>query len=382
METPPDLHTDLSDIERVIWSHETDTGPVLVIFAGIHGNELAGIYACQRLSKKLSENTDKLEGSVYMISGNREAIKMGYRYINRDLNRIWNEVTEGVKANPELQDDIEWEESLELLQVINTIVDKHKNTHRDVYFCDLHTTSAQSCAFILFNDTLENRRSASVFPVPQILGIEESIHGTLLSFINDLGYPAIGFEAGEHNDPQSVLRTEAFLRLYLHFLNILKLKLPELQRCEEVMSAPSGNLDEYYEITYHHFVEDAREFDMKKGYQNFDPISKGDLLAYDHEKPVYAPTDGLIFMPLYQSKGRDGFFILKGRSPFWLEVSSVFRDSFLNKYLHFLPGVDKVGHGSFTVDLRVARFFVKEIFHLLGYRVIRKDEQTLVCYKR
>lgn len=381
MQPPTDLKTDLSNIERVIWSYEAQAGPVLVIFAGIHGNELAGIYACQRLATQLSEMTDQLDGSVYMISGNREAIKQGFRYINRDLNRIWNEVT---TVDPEAVsgDIIEWEESLELLNLINTLIDEHENSGRKIYFTDLHTTSAESCAFILFNDTLENRKSASFFPVPQILGIEESIHGTLLSFINDRGYPAIGFEAGKHTDPVSNERTEAFLWLYLHFLKIIPLKLPELQEQEEKLESLSGVKDVYYEITYHHFLEDADAFKMKEGYHNFNTIQKGELLAYENHEPVYAPTSGLIFMPLYQSKGSDGFFILNERSPIWLEISSIFRDSFINNYMHFLPGVEKTGQGSYVADLRIARFFVKEIFHLLGYRVIRKDVNTLVCYKR
>lgn len=376
-----ELNIDLSDIERVIWSHEADAGPVLVIFAGIHGNELAGIYACQRVATRLSKMTGRINGSIYMISGNRQAIKKGFRYINRDLNRIWNEVTAG-EPDYDGGEDPEWEEGGEILQVINAIINRYENTEREIYFTDLHTTSAESCAFILFNDTLENRRNASFFPVPQILGIEETIRGTLLSFINDLGYPAIGFEAGEHNDPLSKKRTEAFLWLYLHLLKITSLKLPDLQMYEEILQTLPDVRDVYYEITYHHFVDDALEFKMKKGYRNFKPVQKGELLAYENQKPVYAPVSGRIFMPLYQSRGKDGFFILKDRSPFWLEISSIFRDSFINNYLHFLPGVERTSQYAFMVDLGIARLFVKEVFHLLGYRVIRKDADTLICYKR
>ncbi|MDR9418006.1 succinylglutamate desuccinylase/aspartoacylase family protein [Gracilimonas sp.] len=381
MQSHSNFKTDLNDIERIIWSHESKVGPIIVVFAGIHGNELAGVHACENISEEISGMEENLQGSLYLISGNQKAIKKGVRYLDRDLNRIWNDVTD--QESKEGQSDVkEWEEAVGILQVLNTIIEEKKNLGREIYFIDLHTTSAESCAFILFNDTLENRKSASLFPVPQILGIEETIHGTLLSFINDLGYPAIGFEAGSHTDPLSVRRIEAFLWLFLHFNQLLKLEQQKYHEYESTLRGTPDALNKYYEITCHYFVNEARDFTMKKGYQNFDPIQKGELLAYDSKEPVYAPTSGLIFMPLYQSKGNDGFFILKGRSPIWLEISVIFRDSIINRYLHLLPGVEKLDETSFVVDLKVARFFVKNIFHLLGYRVIKKDEHTLICYKR
>lgn len=380
MNQVPDLNTAFDNIKRIIWSHEAEIGPVIVVFAGIHGNETAGIYACKRLSNQLSSKTHLLDGSVYMISGNRKAIKKGFRYLDKDLNRIWNEIhNPGHLFN---SDDEEWDEALEILKSVNKIIEKYKGTNREIHFIDLHTTSADSCSFILFNDTLENRKIATWFPVPQILGIEESIHGTLLSYINDLGYPAIGFEAGGHSDPASTERTEAFLWLYMHYTGVINLDLSDLHVYEEMLREESKVSNQYYEIIYHHLVKDARQFRMKKGYRNFDEVQKGELLAYEYRKPAYAPISGLIFMPLYQSKGNDGFFILKARSPFWLELSAVFRDSFINQFLQILPGVEKKGEGYFRVDLTMARFLVKEIFHLLGYRVIRRGENILDCYKR
>lgn len=374
------VKTELEHIERIIWHNESELGPVIIVIAGIHGNELAGIYACKRLSQQLSLNKEILSGSIYMISGNLKAIKQGFRYLDKDLNRIWNEIN---KPGSFFDDsDEEWEEAVEILETVTKIINKYKDTKREIHFIDLHTTSAESCSFILFNDTLDNRKIATWFPVPQILGIEETIHGTLLSYINDLGYPAIGFEAGGHTDPASTDRTEAFLWLYLHYTGIYRLELADLHVYEEILKAESVTTNQYYEITYHHLVKDAKAFKMKKGYRNFDFVNKAELLAYEGNEPVYAPVSGNIFMPLYQKRGNDGFFILNGRSPLWLELSAIFRDSYVNGYLHLLPGVKKQSEGYYKVNLKVARFLVKEIFHLMGYRVIRRNETTLDCYKR
>ncbi|MBO6587344.1 MAG: succinylglutamate desuccinylase/aspartoacylase family protein [Gracilimonas sp.] len=367
------------DTSRIIWSHEAEVGPIFVVFAGVHGNETAGINACKQIANSLESMKGDIQGSVYMISGNKTAIEEGVRYIDFDLNRIWNELDSG---SEELRESAEWKEALEIREIIKGLIGRYSDDMKEVYFIDLHTTSAKSCAFIPFNDTLENRRIALRFPVPQILGIEESIHGTLLSYINDLGYPAIGFEAGSHTDPLSIERTEAFLWIYLDYVNIVNLGIKKLRHLEEKLRPESDIPIKYYEINHHYMVEDPEVFRMKKGYVNFDSVRKGDFLAYDDYKRILAPVSGFIFMPLYQKKGNDGFFILKGRSPFWLEISSIFRDSFLNNYLHYLPGVEEFQPGAYSVNLTIARFFVKEIFHLLGYRVIRKDENRLICYKR
>lgn len=374
---------DMEKVDRIIWKHSKDSGPVVVIFAAIHGNELAGLHASRRIAKSLSQNVDRLKGSVYIISGNLKAIREGVRYIDRDLNRIWRDFSN--KDRPRDHDQSsEWTEAEELVRVLNEIVSEHEYVTKEISFIDLHTTSAKSCAFILFNDTLQNRDKAADFPVPQILGIEETIHGTLMSYINDLGCPAIGFEAGKHEDQSSIDRTEAFLWLYLNHTGIIELKSKEVSHHESVISGDNRLDDEYYEITYHHYVEDASRFKMKSGYYNFDAVRKGDLLAYDDNEPVHAPQNGLIFMPLYQSKGSDGFFILKGRSSFWLKVSAAIRDTFINNYLHLLPGVEKTEDKrlAYRVNLKVARLFVKELFHLMGYRVIKQDPNTLICYKR
>jgi predicted deacylase len=367
------------DTNRIIWSHESEVGPIFIVFAGVHGNEMAGVQACKQIAGSLESMQEDIQGSVYMISGNKTAIKQGVRYIDFDLNRIWNVLESG---SAELSESAEWNEALEIREIIQGLIGRYSDDMKEIYFIDLHTTSAKSCAFIPFNDTLENRRIALRFPVPQILGIEESIHGTLLSYINDLGYPAIGFEAGSHTDPLSVERTEAFLWIYLDYVNIVSLGVKKLRLLEEKLRPESDIPIKYYEINYHYMVEHPQTFRMKKGYANFDSVRKGDFMAYDNEQRIYAPVSGFIFMPLYQKKGSDGFFILKERSPFWLEISSIFRDSFLNNYLHFLPGVEEFQPGAFTVNLSIARFFVKEIFHLLGYRVIRKTENMLICYKR
>ena len=371
-------------IKRILWSKsDNEEGPVLILFVGIHGNEPAGIHAVDQISRQLSRDK-KINGSIYAVTGNIEAVKLGVRFLDTDLNRLWERFNTSQDFSIQQSESrpAEYLESLEIKQTIDQIIKKHSGSARDFIFIDLHTTSSQSCAFILLNDTLSNRALAREFPVPQILGIEENIRGTLLSYINNLGYKAIGFEAGAHNAEVSVVRTQAFLWLVLNRIGLYEMSGENIARNEKLLQTQNGVPDTYYEIIHHKFVDDPLKFEMIEGFQNFDKIEKDTPLAREYGKLITAPKDGRIFMPLYQNEGDDGFLIIREVSPFWLKLSGYLGKGFFHGLLRYLPGVKAVNEHSFEVNLSVARFLVKDIFHLLGYRVTQKDENTLICYRR
>lgn len=370
---------------RIEWCATGDTnGPVIILFMGIHGNEKAGPKAVDRIFNWLEGNDQPLNGSVYAITGNVKALKQGIRYVDTDLNRLWERFNTSMdfSDNNGLDQPSEYNESLEIKSAVDEILTRHNDEASEFIFADLHTTSSESCAFILLNDTLANRELARDFPVPQILGIEENIHGTILSFINNLGYQAIGFEAGAHNDKDSIKRSEAFLWLLFHNCGLMELSRETLSKYENDLHAHPKVPNTYFDIQYHHLIKNPGQFEMLEGFQNFDYIEKGKSLAYENGKLVKAPKSGRIFMPLYQKMGRDGFMIIRQVSDFWLTLSSYLRKSFVHSLLKYLPGVRQLSKRAYEVDLRIARFLVSDVFHLFGYRVTKKDEQTLLCYRR
>lgn len=371
-------------VERIRWSKSGDEkGPVLILFVGIHGNEPAGIHAVDQISTILTQDKE-IEGSIYAITGNMKAVKQGVRFLDTDLNRLWERFDTNKDFSIQQTENrpAEYLESLEIKQTIDQILQKHSGTASEFVFIDLHTTSSQSCAFILLNDTLPNRELARDFPVPQILGIEENIQGTLLSYINNLGYKAIGFEAGAHQAEVSVIRTQAFLWLVLNRLGIYNLSVGKVRQNEKLLQTENDVPDTYYEIVHHKFVDDPLKFEMIEGFQNFDKVEKDIPLAHEYGDLIRSPESGRIFMPLYQNEGDDGFLIIREVSPVWLKISAYLRKSFFHGLLKYLPGVIPISEHSFEVNLNVARFLVKDIFHLLGYRVTQKDENTLICYRR
>jgi succinylglutamate desuccinylase len=340
-------------------------GATVVFFGGVHGNENSGVLALKDVLEKI--NKKDVKGSIYGISGNLKALEQQQRFIDEDLNRLWTkERIVNIKNKTNL--NAEESELLELLSILNTIIETNKPPF---YFIDLHTTSSKTLPFITINDALINRKFSNLFPVPIVLGIEEYLNGPLLSYINELGFVSLGFESGQHHDLQSITNSIAFAYLTLIFSGVLDKKGDtDFNRYYNELKIQSSNLVDVFEVIYLHKIKEKDTFKMYEGFKSFQSLKKDTVLAINNEIEIKAPFSGRIFMPLYQKKGADGFFIIKRIPPFFLKLSTVLRRIKTDSLLAFLPGVSWVNksEGILQVNLKIAKFFAKSFFHLLGYR--------------
>lgn len=139
------------------------------------------------------------------------------------------------------------------------------------------------------------------------------------------------------------------------------------------------------EVRHREAIAPEDEFVMNPGFENFQPVTRGQILASNKRGAIRAVESGLILMPLYQKQGEDGFFIGREIAPFWLRLSGILRRLRINEFVRVLPGVWRhpVDRESLVVNTRVARFFPVQIFHLLGFRKRRmKDNQLIVSRRR
>ena len=269
------------EVSRIIGCVEgAVSGPTTVFFAGLHGNEPSGVFALKKALGELELLQNKLKGKVYGIAGNLNALHQGIRFENSDLNRLWTEskmaaVEAGGLEKGKLHAD--QMEQLELYQQFKQITDKEEGPF---FFYDLHTTSAETNPFIFFNDTLFNRKVALSYPVPAILGIEEFIDGPMLSWVNQKGYVAVGFESGQHDAMASIENHEAFFWLSLASTEALKpTQIPTYEKWNGMLKKNSRDKEEVFEIRHRHALEAGEQFDMNPGYLNFQSIKKGEKLA-------------------------------------------------------------------------------------------------------
>ncbi len=370
----------LRAINRIIGKVEgKEKGATVVFFAGIHGNEKAGVIALQQVFKQIK--TKHVKGNIYGLLGNKKALHLHQRYIDEDLNRLWTPLkVETILAKN--THNKEEQEAIELFNVLQIILKTHQGPF---YFIDFHTTSSISLPFITINDALINRKFSKLFPVPVVLGIEEFLDGPLLSYINQLGYVSLGFEAGQHDLETSALNCMAFTFLSLSFAGVIEKKhVLNYEKHFNTLKNESENLKDVFEVIYQYKIHPNENFKMINGFKSFQPIKKGMPIARSNNIKIISNHNAKIFMPLYQTKGDDGFFIIKTIKPFYLKLSALLRGIRFDELLVFLPGVSWINNtkGALIVNLKTAKFLAKPFFHLLGYRSKQEDATHLRLFSR
>lgn len=357
-------------------------GPTLIIIGSIHGNEPAGVLAEERVLARLQERTDVLRGEIVLLRGNTRALGRNVRYIDTDLNRHWTaENVRTAMSDRPLPDGSEFFERAELLRIMREVITRARG---EVYFLDLHTTSAHGTPFATVGDTLRNRRFALTFPVTIVLGLEEQIEGTLLEYVNNLGAITLGLEAGQHEATISVDNHEAVIwNATAATGNFRKEDLPEFNQGQSQLKQASGGM-RVIEVRHRQAITPDDNFKMEPGFKNFQRVRRGQVLARDRNGEIRASESGMILMPLYQALGDDGFFLVREVRPFWLSVSRILRKLRIGDYIHFFPGVrvDPIDENVFIVDTRIARILPLQVFHLLGFRRLRWTDKYLVVSRR
>ena len=383
-EKPPEKHVAVCAGEHLIGEFRSAAaGATLVVFGSVHGNEAAGALALQKIAKVLPEFNANLRGRVYFLAGNTRAIAKGVRFIDSDLNRHWT--PQNVKNNrPDSTITTRRAEDLEQTELLTILDEILKTAAAEVYVLDLHSTSADGVPFATVGDTLRNRAFAQKFPVTVLLGIEEQLDGTILEYLNNAGAVTLGYEGGQHFAEKTLLTHEALVWLALVHAGILAREdFPDFEKHEDFLRETTGK-PRVVEIRYRHAIDAADEFRMELGFENFQPVRRGELLAAQKSGAVYASESGLILMPLYQKLGEDGFFLGREVAPFWLRLSGVLRKLRVGSLMHLLPGVKKSAYDEdvFEINTNVAKLFPLQIFHLLGFRKRRWRGSKLVVSRR
>lgn len=355
-------------------------GPTLLITGGIHGNEPAGVLAAERVLPLLKELRAAIHGEIVFLRGNTRALERDVRFVDVDFNRQWTGGTMAANRShfSSTSEDIEQQELLVELS------DAIKRARGEIYFLDLHTTSAESEPFVTVGDTLRNRRFALMFPLMIVLGLEEQIEGTLLEYLNNLGAITLGFEAGQHNALSSVDHHEAMIwNAVVATGNLAGEQVADLKHWQSVLKR-AGRRSRVIEVRYRHSIRSEDHFEMEPGFRSFEPVSRGQLLARDRFGDITARESGLILMPLYQALGDDGFFLAREVKRFWLSLSALLRRLRCGNFMRFLPGVrrDRRNVDVLVINTRIARLLPLQIFHLLGFRRLRWVNNSLVVSKR
>lgn len=301
-------------MNRVIGEYgDIKRGELLIVLAGIHGNETAGINALEQLFGFFEDLNIPFNGKVIGLAGNIKGLETDTRYLHKDLNRQWyaSKIKKLHILPYGMLNTQEDREQKALFTIIEQVL-LEKGDVSKIYMVDLHTTSAKGGCFTITNNIPRSQKLAIQIPVPTINKMTHILKGTTIEYFENLEVPAIAFEAGQHKEEQSVDRMKVAILQMLANMNIIQAKYLEYfkEEMEEIKAFNQG-LPNAVEVFYHHAIEEEDMFEMKEGYTNFKPVKHGEILAKDKKGYIQATQNGLILMPLYQKKGSDGFFLVK-----------------------------------------------------------------------
>ena len=278
----------------------------MIILGGMHGNEINGIEAIERVLPRLKEVFDENTGEIWFIKGNEPALKAGERFVDKDLNRLWLDKHIHNKEDKSVADY----QSLRVLHdlIVNDIC---QGRFDNCFFVDLHTFSAPSGIFAIPATNKKSLEFARSFCVPFIEHLSDSLPGTALSYFGHKGMTSVVFEGGTHNTPEATRNLAAGIWHALAQAGFVSEDLPEVKQSRKLLIEISKDLPHHLELTYRHKLDEYQNFKMEPGFYNFKPVSKSENLAVQNKKIILSPSNGFMLMPLYQKKGSDGFFIVK-----------------------------------------------------------------------
>ncbi len=297
-------------VGRVLGKYSQGTnGPALVITAGVHGNEPSGIIGFRRVWQKLTQFNLPLKGELTGLAGNMAALSKNSRLIDKDLNRVcFVENEKKLKAG----EDLGYHESWEFKALIEEFEKAQHQGVDELLFLELHTTSSASQPYISVNRGSESYEFAKKFPLYIVKGIEDYIPGHVDYYLNHKGHKGCTIEGGQHEAKSAIDNHEAAIWLALVNAGCMKKRdVPDFALYYETLENYKSESSSTFEVIYRYEIGEGESFKMNPGYANFQKISKGEILARSEGRNIVSEWDARIFMPLYQSEGKDGFFVVQ-----------------------------------------------------------------------
>ncbi|MBV8156262.1 MAG: succinylglutamate desuccinylase/aspartoacylase family protein, partial [Dyella sp.] len=264
--------------------HAEAAGPTLIVVAGLHGNEPAGIFAARRVLARIEREQLLRAGEVVALAGNLPALGLQKRYLARDLNRVW--------LDDPAAGDSESGQRAELEAAVHAVIAARRGR---VVVLDLHTSSAEGVPFAVFADTLAQRSFAAGLPIPAVLGLDEILEGAMCQFWAGHGCLCLAVEGGQHEAEDTVANHEAVILLCLQRAGMLDSRADDwTAQARAQLDRRRAGLPRLLEVLERHAVSAADQFQMQPGFRNIDRVKRGQLLAQDCRGELRAREDGLV----------------------------------------------------------------------------------------
>ncbi len=298
-------------MERILGKIEGEQpGPLVVCVAALHGNEQIGLHAFRNVHSSIINHEIPFKGTLVGIVGNIKAVQCNQRFLDYDLNRAFTE--ENIRRVNEKQTMDEAEDE-ELAAIYDIIIRESSNgNYSEKVIADLHATSADKGNFVIVPEGEMNYPLIKSLHLPVVVEMDKYLRGTLASYFQDKGFTAFAFEGGAiGTGSEYQLHTSGLWEILDKVGCISHHDHENEDHYVQQLQSVSQKLPQTVKALYCHKVKTEDQFRMLPGFHNFQKVTKGQHIAMDKDGPIHAPMAGLIFMPLYQRTGEDGFFIVE-----------------------------------------------------------------------
>ena len=252
------------EIPNVIRIKQDDRGPRVVLFSGVHGDEVSGIHAVEKLFFDLFTGARVLQrGSLTLVRANEQAIAAERRYLKHNLNRLFKE---------------DYGAEIDRTSYEFTRAQQLKTVLKDCdFFLDLHSAPTAQEAFIVVEQA--NLGFFSGLGIPRLMtgwGKFSSgvIGGDAENYANAHGAKSATLEFGSHFDKRS---NDAAYKAVVAFLAQLGM----------IAGSPMTSLEplEIVEV-YGVVTKDFADFRYAREAENFQFIRKGEAFAFQNGRPL------------------------------------------------------------------------------------------------
>lgn len=265
--------------EEVIKFNGKEQGPTSIILVGVHGDEKCGIKALEKILPTL-----KIErGVVFFAYGNPRAIRVGKRYIEKNLNRMFirdDLLTEKERASYEYSRAQFLKNYLNQAEALLDIHASHTATSQPFVICE---ANAQGIVEYL--------------PVKRIVsGFDQVEPGGTDYYMNSIGKIGVCMECGFLGDAKSEQvaqkSIEAFLKARGHITNNLIAQ------------------EQLYIRMHILYKTKTNKFILKKMFNDFEEISTGQIIGIDGDQEIRAEEEAVILFARNRSGVGEEAFLL------------------------------------------------------------------------
>jgi succinylglutamate desuccinylase len=251
-------------------------GPRLVLFAGVHGDEVSGIHAIEKLFFDLFVGERRLvRGNLTLVRANSIAIAAERRYIKHNLNRLFRQ-----DYSPDIDRRCyEFQRAQELKPILEECD----------YFLDLHSAPIAQEPFLV-----AEREAVAAFTG---LGIHRimtgwgkfakgPIGGDAENYADRHGAKAATLESGSHFDKNS---NDVAYRTIITLLSLLG-----LIETESSAAADEVEIVDVYQVV----TKEAEDFRYAGKVQNFQFFEKGQAFAFQNNQSITVCEDSFLLIPM------------------------------------------------------------------------------------